>query len=113
MASSHVVTTSASSPATRQRIAEVSSLRNAGRHHDRRRLTLVSTLSPCPLCPGTAILFKIPKVIIGENRTSLGAEDWMRACGIEILDLDDPRCIRWMDRLRSEKPEKWAEDVAE
>src|SRR5215510_6146131 len=87
--------------------AEVVCVRNAGRRRDWNRLTLVSTLSPCPMCSGTSILFKIPRVIVGENRTFLGAEDWMRQNGIEVIVLDDARCIAMMERLQSEKPDLW------
>jgi cytosine deaminase len=93
--------------------AEVDCIRKAGRRRDWRRLTLVSTLSPCPMCSGTAILFKIPRVIIGENRTFLGAEDWMRLQGIQLQVVDDPRCIALMERLQREKPDLWAEDIGE
>ncbi len=93
--------------------AEVVCLRNAGRRRDWNRLTLISTLSPCPMCSGTAILFKIPRVIIGENQTFLGAEDWMRASGIELTVLNDERCIALMERMKREKPDLWAEDIGE
>lgn len=93
--------------------AEVMCIRNAGRRRDWGRLTLVSTLSPCPMCAGTAILFKIPRVIVGENRTFLGAEDWMIKNGIEVVILDDARCIAMMERLQREKPGLWAEDIGE
>ena len=93
--------------------AEVVCIRNAGRRRDWNRLTLVSTLSPCPMCSGTAILFKIPRVVIGENQTFLGAEDWMRSKGIEIIQLNDPRCVQLMERLQREKPDLWAEDIGE
>jgi cytosine deaminase len=93
--------------------AEVSCVRNAGRRRDWRSLTLVSTLSPCPMCSGTAILFKVPRVVIGEHRTFLGAEGWMRANGIELTVVDDPRCIALMERLQREKPDLWAEDIGE
>lgn len=93
--------------------AEVTCIRNAGRRRDWSRLTLISTLSPCPMCSGTAILFKFPKVIVGENRTFLGAEEWMRSQGIEVIVLDDPRCIALMERMKREKPELWAEDIGE
>jgi cytosine deaminase len=93
--------------------AEVVCIRNAGRRRDWKRLTLVSTLSPCPMCSGTAILFQIPRVVIGENRTYLGAEDWMRRNGLEIVLLDDPRCVHLMERLQREKPDLWAEDIGE
>ena len=93
--------------------AEVVCIRNAGRRRDWNRLTLVSTLSPCPMCAGTAILFKIPRVVIGENQTFLGAEDWMRSNGVELIQLHDPRCVRLMERLQTEKPDLWAEDIGE
>ncbi len=93
--------------------AEVSCIRNAGRRRDWRELTLVSTLSPCPMCSGTAILFKIPRVIIGENRSFLGAESWMRENGIELVVVDDPRCLALMERLKRESPDLWAEDIGE
>lgn len=93
--------------------AEVVCIRNAGRRRDWNRLTLVSTLSPCSMCSGTAILFKIPRVVIGENQTFQGAEDWMKASGIEIVLLSDPRCVQLMERLQREKPDLWAEDIGE
>jgi cytosine deaminase len=93
--------------------AEIVCIRAAGRRRDWRRLTLVSTLSPCPMCSGTAILFKIPRVVIGENRTFQGAETWMLAAGTELVVLDDPRCVALMERLQREKPDLWAEDIGE
>lgn len=91
--------------------AEVVCIRNAGRRRDWHRLVLVSTLSPCPMCTGTAILFRIPHVVVGENRTYLGAEDWMQAKGIDVHVLDDPTCIELMERMKREKPDLWAEDI--
>lgn len=93
--------------------AEVSCIRNAGRRRDWSELTLISTLSPCPMCSGTAILFRIPRVIVGENRTFMGAEDWMRSNGIDVTVLDDARCVELMQRLQREKPELWAEDIGQ
>jgi cytosine/creatinine deaminase len=93
--------------------AEVVCIRNAGRRRDWNRLTLVSTLSPCPMCSGTAILFRIPRVIVGENRTFMGAEDWMVRHRIEVIVLDDRRCIALMQRLQREKPDLWAEDIGQ
>lgn len=93
--------------------AEVVCLRRAGRRRDWRQLTLVSTLSPCPLCSGASVLFKIPRVVVGENRSFLGTEDWMRANGIDVVVVDDPRCFSWMERLQREKPDLWAEDIGE
>ena len=93
--------------------AEVDCIRNAGRRRDWSRCTLVSTLSPCPMCTGTAVLFRIPRVIIGENRTFLGGEDWMAQKGMQVRVLQDPRCIALMERMKREKPDLWAEDIGE
>ena len=75
--------------------------------------TLYVTKEPCPMCSGTTILYRIPRVIVGENRTYLGAEVWMRLHGIEIIVLDDPRCVDWMHRLQRERPDLWAEDIGD
>jgi len=91
--------------------AEVVCVRDAGRRRDWPKLTLVSTLSPCSMCSGTAILFRIPRVVIGENRSFMGAEEWMRNEGIELIVLDDERCVALMERLMREKPDLWAEDI--
>ena len=93
--------------------AEMVAVRRAGRRRDWSELTLVSTLSPCPMCSGTAILYKIPVVVIGQNRTFQGAEDWMRQQSIELHVLDDERDIALMERLQKERPELWAEDIGE
>ncbi len=93
--------------------AEVVCVRNAGRRRDWRSLTLVSTLSPCPMCSGTAILFKIPRVVIGENVTFVGGEAWMERSGIELQVLNDERCIALMRRMQQERPDLWAEDIGE
>ena len=93
--------------------AEMDCIRNAGRRIDWSELTLVSTLSPCPMCTGTAVLYKVPRVVIGENRTFLGAEHWLAEAGAEVLVLDDPRCVELMHRLQREKPGLWAEDIGE
>jgi cytosine deaminase len=93
--------------------AEVDCIRNAGRRRDWNRCTLISTLSPCQMCTGTAVLFKIPRVIIGENKTYLGGEDWMKEKGMEVRVLQDPRCIALMERMKREKPDLWAEDIGE
>lgn len=93
--------------------AEVVCIRNAGRRRDWPLLTLITTLSPCPMCSGTAILFKIPRIIIGENRTFLGAEEWLRGHGVSLQILDDSRCVALMERAQRERPELWAEDIGE
>ncbi len=93
--------------------AEMVTIRRAGRRRDFRELTLVSTLSPCPMCSGTAILYRIPTVVIGENKTFLGAEDWMRENGTTLHVLQDKRAITLMERLQKENPDLWAEDIGE
>jgi len=93
--------------------AEVTCIRHAGRRRDWTSLTIVSTLSPCCMCSGTAMLFRIPRVVIGENRSFMGAETWMVDNGVELRVMDDARCIALMDRLVREKPDLWAEDIGE
>ena len=93
--------------------AEMVAIRRAGRRRDWRQLTLVSTLSPCAMCSGTAILYRIPVVVIGENRSFQGEEEWMKRQGIRIHVLDDARAVAWMERLKREKPDLWAEDIGE
>jgi cytosine deaminase len=93
--------------------AEMVCIRHAGRRRDWRELTLVSTLSPCSMCTGAILLYRIPRVVIGENRTFCGAEDWMRAQGVEATVVDDQRCVELMERLQREKPDLWAEDIGE
>jgi cytosine deaminase len=65
------------------------------------------------MCSGTTILFKIPRVIVGENRSYVGAEEWMQREGIDVRVMNDPRCIDLMERLKREKPDLWAEDIGE
>ena len=91
--------------------AETACIRNAGRRRDWHSLTLASTLSPCAMCTGTAVLHRIPRVVIGEHRTFLGREDWLRAEGVEIILADDPRCVALMERFIAERPELWNEDI--
>jgi creatinine deaminase len=91
--------------------AETVCLRNAGRRRDWTKLTLVSTLSPCIMCTGTALLFRIPRLIIGENRNFLGAEDLFRQHGASLMVLDDEECIRMMRDFISEHADLWNEDI--
>ncbi len=93
--------------------AEVVCIRNAGRRRDWRRLTLVSTLSPCVMCTGTTLLFKIPRVIIGENRNFRGAEDLFRASGVSLSVLDDPECIALMNEFIRTHSDLWNEDIGD
>ncbi|MDX6765941.1 MAG: nucleoside deaminase [Candidatus Methylacidiphilales bacterium] len=94
--------------------AEIHCLQNAGRQPAAvyRECLLVSTLSPCPLCSGAARLFKIPRVLVGENITFRGPEEENRAHGMEIEVVQDEECIRLMREFIQEKPELWNEDIA-
>lgn len=91
--------------------AEVTCIRNAGRRRDWRELTLVSTLSPCIMCTGTALLFRIPRVIVGENVNFEGAEDLFRDRGIELTILQDERCVELMRNFTRYHPDLWNEDI--
>jgi cytosine/creatinine deaminase len=91
--------------------AETVCLRNAGRRRDWAELTLVSTLSPCIMCTGTALLFGIPRVAIGENQNFLGAEDLFRQRGVSVTVLDDMECIRLMREFIAAHPDLWNEDI--
>ena len=91
--------------------AEVVCIRNAGRRRDWPKLTLVSTLSPCIMCTGTALLFRIPRIIIGENQNFLGAEDLFRAKNVELLNLQHAPSIALMQKFIREKPDLWNEDI--
>ena len=91
--------------------AEVVCIRNAGRRTDWNRLVLVSTLSPCIMCTGTALLYRIPKVIIGENRTFRGAEDLFAAQGVQCIVLDDLECVEMMRAFIKTHPDLWNEDI--
>ena len=90
---------------------ETQCIRNAGRRRDWRELTLVTTLSPCPMCAGTAVLLGFRRVVIGERRSFQGAEAWLHDAGITVDCLDDPACVALMERLQQQKPELWQEDI--
>lgn len=91
--------------------AETVCIRNAGRRRDWAELTLVSTLSPCIMCTGTALLYRIPRVIIGENRNFLGAEDLFRQRGVELAVLEDAQCIEMMASFIRDHSDLWNEDI--
>jgi len=91
--------------------AEVVCIRNAGRRRDWHQLTLVSTLSPCVMCTGTSLLFRIPTVIIGENRNFLGAEHLFTQAGVAIKVLDDSECVEMMRSFIARHPDLWNEDI--
>ncbi|HKE25634.1 MAG TPA: nucleoside deaminase [Bryobacteraceae bacterium] len=92
---------------------EMNCLRNAGRQPASvyRQCTMYTTLSPCPMCSGAIVLYKIPRLVIGENRTFFGAEDYLRANGVELEVADDAECIRLMTEFVAAAPELWNEDI--
>jgi len=90
---------------------ETQCIRNAGRRRDWRELTLVTTLSPCPMCAGTAVLLGFRRVLIGERRSYQGAEAWLTQAGIAVDCLDDDSCVALMERLQRQPPELWREDI--
>lgn len=92
---------------------EMNCLRHAGRLPARvyRACTIYSTLSPCSMCSGAIVLYKIPRVVVGENRTFLGAEDYMRANGIRVDVVEDAECIQLMTEFIRTHPELWNEDI--
>jgi len=91
--------------------AETVCIRNAGRRRDWAELTLVSTLSPCIMCTGTSLLYRIPRVVIGENRNFVGAEDLFRQNGVAVVVLDDAECIQMMRDFIATHADLWNEDI--
>lgn len=94
---------------------EMDALENAGRLRASvyRECTLYTTLSPCPMCSGAIALYRIPRVVVGENRTFLGEEGWLAARGVEVTVLQDERCIDLMRRFIAAHPSLWDEDIGE
>jgi cytosine deaminase len=95
--------------------AEMDCLENAGRltAKDYKRSVLYSTLSPCDMCSGAVLLYKIPKVIVGENVTFQGPEEHLRKRGVDVTVLNDPECIEIMEKFIEENPTLWDEDIGE
>ena len=95
--------------------AEMDCLENAGRLKagDYRRAMLYSTLSPCDMCSGIVLLYRIPKVVIGENRTFRGPEDYVRSRGVEVEIIDSFECHQLMEAFIRERSELWNEDIGE
>lgn len=95
--------------------AEMDCIENAGRltAKDYQRAVLYSTLSPCDMCSGAALLYKIPKIVIGENKTFQGPEDYVRSRGVELVILNDAECIKLMEDFIAARPELWNEDIGE
>lgn len=95
--------------------AEMDAIENAGRltASDYRRATLYSTLSPCDMCSGTALLYRIPRIVIGEHRTFRGPEDYLRSRGVTLEIVDDVEFVRLMEEFIRARPELWNEDIGE
>jgi creatinine deaminase len=95
--------------------AEMDCLENAGRlkARDYRRSVLYSTLSPCDMCSGTALLYGIPRIVIGENRTFQGPEEYVRSRGVKLEIVDDPQCVELMRQFIAARPDLWNEDIGE
>jgi len=93
--------------------AEMDCLENAGRLKslDYKKATLYSTLSPCDMCSGAALLYGIPKIVIGENQTFKGPEDYVRSRGVDVQILNNEVCIKLMEQFIKDKPELWNEDI--
>lgn len=92
---------------------EMDALENAGRLPARiyTESTLYTTLSPCPMCTGAILLYKIPRVVVGENQTFLGDEELLRSRGVQVEVVQDPRCIALMTNFIRDRPELWNEDI--
>ena len=95
--------------------AEMDCIENAGRllPKDYQRAILYSTLSPCDMCSGTVLLYKIPKIVIGENTTFQGPEDYLCSRGVELVILNNAECIQMMRDFISADPVLWNEDIGE
>lgn len=93
--------------------AEMDALENAGRltARDYARATLYTTLSPCDMCSGTALLYKIPRIVIGENRTFQGPEGLLRSRGVTLEVVDDPECRELLEQFIRAHPRLWHEDI--
>src|SRR5690348_5045503 len=95
--------------------AETDAIENAGRlaARDYRRAVLYSTLSPCDMCSGTALLYRIPRIVVGENRTFQGPEVYVRSRGVKLEIINDAECIQLMEEFIAARPELWNEDIGE
>ena len=89
---------------------EMDAMRKAGRMMSRRHLTMYTTLSPCMMCAGTIVQFKIGRVVVGDTINSPGNVDFLERRGVKVTVLDDPDCVELVKKFREEKPELWLED---
>jgi len=92
---------------------ETDAFRKAGRQQSYRGTTMVTTLAPCWYCSGLIRQFRIPRVLVGENRHFGGGLDWLTAAGVEVTVVDSAECVELMDRFIAEHPEIWNEDIGE
>ncbi len=94
---------------------ETDCLENAGRRPaaDYRRATLYTTLSPCDMCTGAALLYGIPRIVIGENETFMGAEAYLESRGVELVRANDRQCVEMMTEFIAAEPQLWNEDIGE
>ena len=90
---------------------EISCLRNGGRRPSYVGSTLYTTLSPCQMCSGAILLFRIPRVVVGEARTFAGDLDFLRDRGVQVMLLDDPACVAVMEEFQTRYPDVWSEDI--
>ncbi len=95
--------------------AEMDALENAGRLPAKvyRESVLYTTLSPCAMCSGAIVLYRIPRVVAGENRSFMGEEEWLRSRGVTVEVVQDEACIAIMKEFMQEHPELWNEDIGE
>lgn len=95
--------------------AEMDCLENAGRliAKEYQKATLYSTLSPCDMCSGAALLYGIPRIVIGENRNFQGPEDYVKSRGVNVVIMDDEDCTAMMKTFIENRPELWNEDIGE
>lgn len=93
--------------------AETACIRAAGRRRDWATLTMATTLSPCIMCTGAALLYRIPRIVVGEHTTFMGAEDLLIQRGVSVVVAQDQRCIDMMERFIRERPDLWNEDIGD
>jgi cytosine/creatinine deaminase len=93
--------------------AETDAFRRAGRQKSYRDKVMVTTLAPCWYCSGLVRQFRIGTVVVGESRNFVGGVEWLRANGVEVIDLDDAACTKLLEDFIAEKPEVWSEDIGE
>ena len=92
---------------------ETDAFRRAGRQRNYRNLVMVTTLAPCWYCSGLVRQFRIGTLVVGDSRTFAGGLDWLRANGVEVIDLDDRECREMMETFIAKHPEIWNEDIGE